>query len=119
MHLINLTAGTLLANQIEVAGTFKKRLKGLLGRSGLQEGEAMVITPCSSVHTFFMKFPIDVLFVDKDFTVLRALENMAPNRVSPVVARSRMAVELFAGRIAASKTRAGDRLQLLIKEATS
>lgn len=119
MKLINLTNGSVLADKIEVASNFKKRLKGLIGRPGLNQGEALILLPCSSIHTCFMTFPIDVLFVDKDAVVLHALGNMKPFRLSPVISRSYMAIELPAGRIAATGTTAGHRLQLIVKEAAS
>lgn len=119
MQLVNVTNGTVLADHIEVASNFKKRLKGLIGRPGLNQGEAFILLPCNSIHTCFMSFPIDVLFVDKAAVVLQSLENMRPFKLSPIIHHSYMVVELPAGRIAATCTGTGHRLQLMVKEAAS
>lgn len=119
MQLVNLTNGAVLANHIEVAANFKKRLKGLIGRSALNHEAAFILLPCNSIHTCFMNFSIDVLFLDKEATVLLALERMKPFRFSSVIPRSYMVVELPAGCVAATGTGAGHRLQLIVKEAVS
>lgn len=62
MH-IKINDGTLWLEQVEVAATLTRRLKGLLGRDGLPATTGMLIVPCSSIHTFFMRFPIDVFFL--------------------------------------------------------
>ncbi len=115
MKLINSTNGALLADNVEVAGNFKKRLKGLIGASALKHGEALILFPCNCVHTFFMKFPIDVLFVDRDATILHAFENMRPFRFSPLIRSSYMVVELPAGRLSSTGTAAGNHVQLVTK----
>lgn len=116
MRIVNLNNGASLADKACLAGTFLARFKGLMGRSALSPGEALVIKPCNSVHTFFMKFPIDLLFLDENYVVLKTMENVKPFRLSPVVKKSRMVVELPAGLLAATGTRAGDRLSLFNKE---
>ncbi len=115
MKLVNLTNSLLLADKIEVAGNFRKRLKGLIGRRRLNQGEALILLPCNSIHTCFMNFPIDVLFVDKKAMVLQTLEDVKPFRFSSVVPKSYMVVELPAGCLAATGTRAGHRLQLKLR----
>ena len=119
MQLVNSTNGVLLADNIELATSFKKRLKGLIGRPSLNHGEAFILLPCNSIHTFFMNFSIDVLFVDKDAVVLQALENMRPFRFSPIISRSYMVVELPAGCLAATDTGTGHRVEIIVKEAVS
>ncbi|MZQ76185.1 MAG: DUF192 domain-containing protein [Peptoclostridium sp.] len=74
-----------LFSRARLAKSFFKRLRGLMGIRGLSEGECLVITPCSSIHTFFMKFDIDVAFVDKDLRVLKIVEDLRPGKlVMPV-----------------------------------
>ena len=119
MQLVNLSNHNVLADHVEVANTFKRRLRGLIGKTCLHDGEALILIPCSSIHTCFMNFPIDVLFADQDAMILQTLENMRPFRFTTVIPRSYMAIELPAGRIAATGTETGHRLQLLIKEAAS
>lgn len=119
MQLVNSSNGTVLANHTEVAGNFKERLKGLMGRSVLNHGEALILMPCNCIHTCFMNFPIDIIFIDQEMNVLQVLENMQPFRLSPVVAGSYMVAEFPAGLLAETGTRAGDQLQFIVKEAAS
>ena len=104
----NLSCAADLASRATLADSFWRRLRGLLGRDGLGDGEGLVIVPCNSVHMLGMRFPLDVLHLDRSGTVLRTLQNLKPGRLGPLVWRSHMAVELPAGTIAASGTVAGD-----------
>ncbi|MCL6638094.1 MAG: DUF192 domain-containing protein [Firmicutes bacterium] len=115
MKLINLANGSVLADRVAVADSFAKRLKGLIGRRAINRGEALILYPCKSVHTCFLNFPIDVLFIDREALVLHILESMRPYRLSPVISLSYMVVELPAGCVAATGTEAGHRLKLTIK----
>lgn len=62
--------------KIEVADTFFKRLRGLIGRNNLPQGCGLLIAPCNSIHMFFMKFDIDAVFIDKNFTIKKIVENV-------------------------------------------
>jgi len=64
--LYNTHNGRVLAQEVERAGSFWQRMKGLLGRRGLPAGQALFLEPCNSIHTFFMGFPIDAVFLDKE-----------------------------------------------------
>ena len=90
----------------EVAADRRSRRRGLLGRDGV-EG-VLVIEPCRQVHTFGMRFAIDVAFCASDGRVLRVVPGMRPGRVSRVVWRARRALEAEAGRFAAWNLRPGD-----------
>lgn len=82
-------------------------------RSNLPPGTGLVIDPCSSIHTFWMRFPIDVLYVDREGMVLRADRAMKPWRVGPLLVRhGRYVIELPAGTIEQSQTAQGDRVIL-------
>ena len=85
------------------------RRRGLLGRDGIDG--ALVLRPCRSVHTFFMRFPIDVAFCDREGTVLRTC-SLRPWRLSPIVARAGFAVEAEAGAFERWHLDAGDRLEV-------
>jgi uncharacterized protein len=78
------------------AATFWQRLGGLLARPRLQAGEALVLAPCSSVHTFFMRYAIDVVFVDRQGRVLKVVHHLHPWR-GAVCWRAHAAIELLAG----------------------
>lgn len=101
-----------LADRATVADSFWRRLRGLLGRDGLEAGEGLVIVPCTSVHMMGMKFPLDVLHLDRSGTVLRALPGLRPGQFGPMVWRSHVAVELPAGTIDATGTLPGDTVTL-------
>jgi uncharacterized membrane protein (UPF0127 family) len=113
MRLINQTKKTVLSENVSIASTFWQRIKGLLGKRFLLPGQSIVLDPCNSVHTFFMRFPIDVLFLDKDYKVLKAIPKLEPNRITRIYWYSNRVVELPAGRLNFTSTQAGDQLQLL------
>ncbi len=108
----NARTGLPLATSLEGAFDSESRRRGLLGREGLAPGAALVIAPCNSIHMFFMKFPIDVVFVRKDGTVLRTVANVRPWRIA-LSPRAFAAIELAVGSIERSGTRAGDVLELV------
>lgn len=111
-RVLNATRSKLIANQSEIAQTIFSRSKGLLGRKCLNKGEALIIKSCNSIHTFFMQFAIDVIFVDKNDRVVRAIENIKPFRLSPIILKSSYVIELSVGAIRSSSTQAGDQLKI-------
>ena len=108
MRLVNQGSGAVLAERVERAATVRQRLRGLLGRAGLPQGEALVIEPCTSIHTFFMRFSIDAAFLARDGRVLRAIGSMRPWRATRVYPSAAMVVELPAGTLDRTATREGD-----------
>ncbi len=106
-RVINRTRGTTLAEEVEAARTWWTRGKGLLGRKGLPTNGGLIIEPCSSIHTWFMAFPIDVAFVAADGRVVRTW------RFGPLARKVRYVVELPAGALAQSGTVEDDYLELL------
>ncbi|MCR4337115.1 MAG: DUF192 domain-containing protein [Candidatus Omnitrophica bacterium] len=102
----------MIAKRAIIADTAISRLVGLLNRSSLNEDEALVITDCRSIHMFFMRFPIDVIFVDRAERVIGIVKNIKPFQVSPYFWRSRYVVELFPGAIESSQTMLGDLIQI-------
>src|ERR1700686_4417354 len=109
--LQNSRTGLMLAVEIEPAFDSKSRNRGLLGRARLDDGSALILAPCSSIHTFFMRFAIDVLFVRKDGRVVKMYSDLVPWRIAFAVGAF-AAIELPAGTAAASDTRSGDTLVL-------
>lgn len=112
VQVVNVSKGTMVAQQAGLAISLRQRIKGLLGRSSLSANEALVLRPCASIHTFFMRFPIDVLFLDKNMQVIRLIQNLPPYRLSPTVWGSQMVVELPTGKISQTDTQIGDKLEL-------
>ncbi|MGB2805797.1 MAG: DUF192 domain-containing protein [Candidatus Zixiibacteriota bacterium] len=100
--------GTIVARRVEWAGTSAQRRRGLLGRSGMDPEEGIYIVPCEGIHTFRMKFPIDVAFLGKDGHVLVVHHSLKPNRISRIVLRAQGVLELSAGRLRATDTEVGD-----------
>lgn len=86
-----------LATNIHVAGTFWERLRGLVGREGLGDGEAMLFERARQVHTLGMRVPIDVVFCDRDWRVVHVVRHMRPNRATRFVPSAHFVVELAAG----------------------
>jgi len=110
LRIRNLTKHTLLADRADIADTSAKRRTGLLKHTGLEPGEGLWIAPCEAIHTIGMKFPIDVLFLDRKRKVLK---------IKHAMPRGRMAVSLFAhsvlelpsGQAAECHTAPGDQLE--------
>ena len=114
IRIVNTTRDRTLADNAELARSFWARGRGLMGRAALPEGYALIIYPESSIHTFFMRLPIDVLFVDRDDRVIDLRQAMPPNRPFAGVTpwRGRYVIEMPAGVIATTGTLVGDQLRL-------
>ena len=110
----NWTRSAELAARSEVAQGMLRRGLGLMGRRGWAGSDGMVLTGCNSIHTFFMRMPIDVVYLDKSNRVLRADATMKPWRFGPIVWKAKTVVELPAGTIERTGTKAGDLLQVVL-----
>lgn len=113
MLVRNETRNRVLAESAEVADTSAKRQKGLLGRDRLDAGQGLWIVPCESVHTWFMRFPIDVLYLDRKKKVRKLRKAMRPWRVSMCLL-AHSVLELPAGVIEQTGTQKGDQLDLVL-----
>jgi hypothetical protein len=102
--------GSVLATHLEVAGSGSTRRKGLLGRDGLAQGEGLWIVPCESVHTFFMRFPIDLIYLDRENRVRKVRNAVGAWRLSACFS-AHSVLELPAGVIRATATQRGDVLE--------
>jgi uncharacterized membrane protein (UPF0127 family) len=109
--LWNCRSGLSVATRVVAAFDSTSRRQGLLGRSGLREGEGLVLAPCSSVHTAFMRFPLDLIFLDRGGRVLRVAAGVAPWRIR-LHWRAFAVVELAGGALARTDTKTGDLLEL-------
>lgn len=107
----NQTRGTILGDCVEIADTSAKRRTGLLHRERLEQGQGLWIVPCESVHSFFMKFPIDLVYLDRKNKVRRTRKAMAPWRISACLTAHSI-LELPVGTIASTGTEPGDQLEL-------
>jgi len=111
MVVLNATRGTTLARRVATADDEASRMKGLLGRESLAPEEGLWIVPCPMIHTFFMKFPLDVLFLDRGLVVRRVLEDLKPWRLSPWVFSAHSVLELQGG-VLRGGVAVGDRLEM-------
>ncbi|MHB8964300.1 MAG: DUF192 domain-containing protein [Saccharofermentanales bacterium] len=93
--------GIEIADRLMLADTFFSRLKGLSKHQRLEEGEGLIIRPCSQIHTIGMKFPIDIVFLTKSGVVIQFEQDMQPGVVSGYVPKAWQVVELKSGTIAA------------------
>lgn len=109
--LFNIDSGCELARHVRVAADSASRRKGLSEVDHLPPGSGMWIIPCEAIHTFGMKIPIDILFLDREFKVRKLRGAMPPRRISVCLLASSV-VEIAAGAIVNSKTKVGDRLQM-------
>ena len=91
--LINERTGEVILEDLQTADTFYTRFRGLMGRPSIPENAGLIIKPCNSVHCFFMKFPIDVIFLDKENRVVHVAGNMKPGSISPIVRKSYSVIE--------------------------
>ena len=111
LRVRNVTRNVDLGQKVRVASTLMARLVGLLSTSSLGSGEGLWLEPCSSIHTFFMRYPIDVLFMDADGKVL-AQRTYAPWKISGWHGKSRGALEFAAGTLARTATQIGDQIEM-------
>ena len=82
LSLVNQRTDEPLAQHVEVAVTRRARRKGLLGRDGLGSSCALILAPCAAIHTMFMRFDIDAVFVDDDGRAVKVVHEMAPWRIA-------------------------------------
>lgn len=112
VKIINVTRNTVLAESCMLAGTFYTRFKGLLGKKNLSPGTGLMIKPCNSIHMFFMRFPIDAIFISEENTIVYIIENLKPWRFSPIIRNSAAVVELSAGKVKTTGTKVGDSVRI-------
>lgn len=111
MKISNATRGCVLGGAIRSADTFFRRVMGLLCTDGLAEGEGLWLHPCSSIHSFGMRFEFDAVFIGPDGKVVGRYERFRRNRISRVFWNARGVLELPAGTIERTGTEVGDEIQ--------
>jgi len=108
MKVINKTRQTILAENAVIAKTPSKRMIGLLNRKSFEQGEALIIKPCNSIHTFFMRFPIDLAFIDANNRITKTIHGMRPFRISGIYLKAVFCLELPTGTLEKTSTQPGD-----------
>ena len=109
---VNITTGEVIADKVRIARDFKSRSIGLLNRTSLGDGEALLIRPCPSVHTLFMKFHIDVLFLSKEGKIVKIVHSLKPWRLSGCLLSCLMVLELPPGKIAKTTIKLGNSIEI-------
>ena len=108
----NDTRQTSLGDRISVARSLWSRARGLLGTRELPRGVGILIEPCSSIHSFWMQYPFDALFLDRKGIVVHQISRMKPFRISRPVFSAHSVLELPAGTIDNTETVRGDRVRM-------
>ncbi|MDQ0256990.1 uncharacterized membrane protein (UPF0127 family) [Evansella vedderi] len=113
MKLVNLSNGKVIASNVNEANTFFKRLKGLMFTKMLHRDAGLHIKPCQSVHTFFMNYCLDILYIDKSDTIVAIDEAMAPGKVGRHYRKAASVIELPAGKVKETETKVGQSLKFI------
>jgi len=108
--VVDETTRTVVAERMQRADTFMKRLVGLLGRDGMEEDEALWISPCKGIHTMGMRFPIDAIFLDNGLRVVGLREHVAPWKSTGFIKGAASVLELPAGSIRKTTVSVGHQL---------
>ena len=112
LMLVDERTHEVVATRVDLATTRRARRIGLLGRERLDANAALVLAPCLAIHTAFMRFPIDIAFVDRRGRAVRLVHDLAPWRMA-VAPRAYAAIELAAGVLRRHEVDLGDRLELV------
>jgi len=112
LRLLHPRSGRVLADRLLVPRTFVGRGVGLMFRQALEPGLGMWIAPCSGIHMFFMRFPIDAVFLDRQRRVVRVCPNLKPWRLVPVIFGAHSVLELPANTVDALGLQRGEQLSI-------
>ncbi|MDQ2959853.1 MAG: DUF192 domain-containing protein [Candidatus Dormibacteraeota bacterium] len=112
LYRLETADGREVAGSVAVAATVWSRFAGLMFRRSLADGHGLALRPCTSVHMFFMRFPLDVVFIDGDGRVLKIYAGIKPGRATGIVRKAKGCIELPAGTLARTGVVVGDVLTL-------
>ena len=112
MIVSNVTRGTIVAAEACEAHSFTTKLFGLMGKANMANDAALIIYHTNWIHTFWMRFALDLIYVTREGTVVGLESGLAPNRIGTPFWRAQTVIELCAGAIVASHTELGDRLHI-------
>jgi uncharacterized protein len=110
MRVVNESRQRLVGGRIQVADSLLARMRGFLFRDPPAPGEGLFLAPCRGVHTYWMRFPLDIVLLNRNGEVVGAYPSVPPGNRTPIRASAAFALELPAGAIAASATEVGDRM---------
>ncbi|MHB0997928.1 MAG: DUF192 domain-containing protein [Armatimonadota bacterium] len=113
--MINKRNELIIASRIETAFSIYSRLKGLIGRKAFLRDSAFIIPGCKQVHTCFMRFPIDIVFINKRNEVIHIQESTPPYSITNYIRNASSVIELPAGKVADKKITIGDIITIKIE----
>lgn len=113
MKAVNSSKSTIITSNLKEATGFCSRLKGLIGKAYLKEGEGLWMARCRAIHTFGMRFPIDVVFLDKRNIVVAAIKNLPSRRITRFYFNAESVLELPTGSIESTFTEPGDEVEFV------
>lgn len=113
MKIINLTKNKIICENCGLADKLKTRIVGLIGRKNISDDEGLIITGCRSIHSFFMRFPISAVFIDKKGNVVKILDDFKINRISGYYYKADKVIELPAGKARQTHTEIGDVIRII------
>jgi uncharacterized membrane protein (UPF0127 family) len=111
-YILKKENGEVIARNMKIATTMFERMKGLMFSEDLPDCDAFLIKPCNSIHTFFMLYPLDVLFLDSDFRVVKSIRNIKPWRMTWLYLKSSQVLEMKAGSLN-EELSVGDKLEVV------
>jgi uncharacterized membrane protein (UPF0127 family) len=112
LKVLNQSNGTVLASEAKTAQTFLQRLKGLMFSKALPFGSALHIQPCRSIHTFFMRYSIDIIYMDAQRRIVGLEERLGPGKLGAIFPQVDSVIELPAGTIETTGTQLGQYIQI-------
>lgn len=113
MKLINQDNGHIIANKIRISDTYIKRLIGLLSTKNLSSDCALHLKPCGGIHTFFMRYSIDVLYLDSECRIIAFEENLKPWSMGKIHKETKSVIELSSGIISKTHLKIRNRLEII------
>ena len=108
----NQTKNTIIASDAKTANSFFSQAVGLIGRKPISSREGLLLPRCRCIHMCFMRFPIDVIFIDRQNMVVGLVKEIKPFHISPYFSKAQTAIEIAAGRIVQSKTEIADKITI-------
>lgn len=110
MYILKDQTGKIICKKMIIADQILERMKGLMFSTELPDCDGFLITPCNSIHTFFMLYSLDVLFLDRNFTVVKALYGLSPWRVTWMYFKAHQVLEMRVGTLM-KNIKVGDKLE--------
>lgn len=110
IYKLKSSTGEIICHKMVVANNLLSRMKGLMFSADLPDCDGFLIRPCNSIHTFFMRYPLDILFMDQDFKIIKVLYDLSPWKMTWIYFKSYQVLEMKAGTLS-KKVNSGEKLE--------